>query len=175
MVIGAVEVVYVTTKWRLMTDNVGMSRVIILRHAKAEKIAETDFARPLSQRGHEQARECAKWLRKLVFDIDHAIVSTSIRTKETWEELDLKCPVTFSDEAYNASAEQLVHLIRHVDFGADTILVIAHNPGVTDLAFANGFSGELTTCSAVVIELSTPASQFGLIDGNLGQIFTPKS
>ena len=152
-----------------------MSRVIILRHAKAEKIAETDFVRPLSRRGHEQAKECAFWITQLPFSIDCAIVSTAMRTNETWRELNLKCPVTFTDEAYNASAEQLVHLIRHVDLGAENILVIAHNPGVTDLAFANGFSGELSTCSAVVIEIDTPASQFGLIEGNPAQTFTPLS
>lgn len=150
-----------------------MNRVIILRHAKAEKMAETDFARKLTDRGHEQARECAQWIKELPFTIDHAIVSSSARTRETWDDLKLKCPVTFSDDAYNASAEQLVHLVRHTDDNSQTVLVIAHNPGVSDLAFANGFGGELATCAAVVIEVDQTLAQFGLVDGLPAQVFEP--
>ena len=150
-----------------------MSRVIILRHAKAEKLAETDHARPLSKRGLEQVRACRQWLLDLPFQVDFAIVSSSVRTMQTWQGLELSNPVLITDEAYNASAEQLVHLIRHSDHVHETVLLIAHNPGVSDLAFANGFHGELATCGAVVIEIDGTLSQFGLVDGAPAQVFTP--
>lgn len=150
-----------------------MHRVIILRHAKAEQFAETDHARPLSNRGHQQAKECSEWLKTLPFTIDHALVSSSKRTTETWEDLNLKCSVTLTDEAYNASAEDLVHLIRHTNSQLLNLLVIAHNPGVSDLAFANGFAGELSTCSAVVIECEGELVQFGLIESKPAETFRP--
>lgn len=150
-----------------------MSRVIILRHAKAEKLAETDFARPLSQRGHQQTKECRNWISGLPFKIDQALVSSSLRTRETWEDLKLQCPVAFSDDAYNASAEQLVHLIRQFNDGTETILIVGHNPGVTDLAFAHGFHGELATCAAVVINLDGDLAHCGLIEGDPAQVFEP--
>lgn len=151
-----------------------MKRIVILRHAKAEKFAETDHARSLSERGHAQAKQCAKWIATLPFEISAAIVSSSVRTTQTWQDLDLKCPVLFTADAYNASAEQWVHLVRECDPDVQTLLIIGHNPGVSDLAFAHGYSGELSTCAAVVIELAEGWQQFGLHDGQSAQTFVPE-
>lgn len=151
-----------------------MKRIVILRHAKAEKLAQTDHERPLSERGHEQAQQCAKWLGSLAFAIDGAIVSSSERTTQTWQDLHLHCPVLTTDDAYNASAEQWVHLIRECEPGVENLLIIGHNPGVSDLAFAHGFARELSTCAAVVIELEQTWQQFGLLDGQPKQSFEPE-
>lgn len=151
-----------------------MKRIIILRHAKAEKLAQTDFARPLSPRGHEQVLQCATWLDTLAFEIDSAIVSSSMRTTQTWQDLQLSCQLQVTDDAYNASAEQWVHLIRECGHEVNTLLIVGHNPGLSDLAFANGYAGELSTCAAVVIELKESWQQFGLQDGNVIQTFAPE-
>jgi len=151
-----------------------MKRIIILRHAKAEKLAQTDFARPLSPRGHDQAKQCAKWLQTLPFTIDSAIVSSSARTSSTWDDLNLNCPVHFADDAYNASAEQWVHLIRECGQEVNTLLIVGHNPGVSDLAFAHGYAGELSTCAAVVIELKESWQHVGLQGGRTAQTFVPE-
>ncbi len=151
-----------------------MKRIVILRHAKTEKLAETDKVRRLTERGHEQAKQCAKWIASLPFEIDSAIVSTATRTTQTWEELGLSCPVKFSDDAFNASAEDWVHLIRGCTEDVETLLFVGHSPGVTDLAFAHGFTGELSPCDAVVIELDEPWQQFGLHGGRVAQTFEPE-
>ncbi len=150
-----------------------MRRLIVMRHAKADPHAETDFLRPLSRRGHQQAQECAKWIRKLPFEIDVALVSSALRTAQTWEELNLECSVNLLDDAYNASAETLVHLIREFAGDSQTLLVVGHNPGISDLAFANGYPTELSTCASVVIECSADWNQFGLIEGLPAQTFNP--
>jgi len=151
-----------------------MNRIVILRHAKTEKLAETDKVRRLTERGHEQAKQCAKWIATLPFEIDSAIVSTATRTTQTWEELNLTCPVTFSDDVYNASAEEWVHLIRDYAQDTQTLLLVGHNPDVSDLAFAHGFPGELSPCDAVVIELNEPWQHFGLHGGRVSQTFEPE-
>lgn len=151
-----------------------MKRIVILRHAKTEKLAETDKVRRLTERGHEQAKQCAKWIANLPFEVNLAVVSTATRTTQTWEELDLKCPVEFSDDAYNASAEDWVHLIRGVDEDIQTLLFVGHSPGVSDLAYAHGFTGELSPCNAVVLELDGSWQQFGLHGGRVAQTFVPE-
>ena len=151
-----------------------MKRIVILRHAKTEKLAESDKVRRLTERGRNQAKQCAEWIESLPFEIDSAIVSTATRTTQTWEELGLACPIRFSDDAYNASAEQWVHLIRECAPEVENLLIIGHNPGVSDLAFAHGFASELSTGAAVVIELAQTWQQFGLHDGQPQQSFAPE-
>ena len=151
-----------------------MKRIIILRHAKAEKLAATDHERPLSARGHEQAQQCSTWISALPFAIESAIVSSSMRTTQTWQDLHLHCPALTTDDAYNASAEQWVHLIRECGQEVNTLLIVGHNPGVSDLAFAHGYAGELSTCAAVVIELKESWQQFGLQGGRTAQTFVPE-
>ena len=151
-----------------------MNRIVIMRHAKAEKLAQTDHERQLSDRGHEQAQQCANWISTLPFAIDSAIVSSSMRTTQTWQDLQLRCPVQITNDAYNASAEQWVHLIRECAPAVENLLIVGHNPGVSDLAFAHGFASELSTGAAVVIELAQSWEQFGLHDGQPKQSFVPE-
>lgn len=151
-----------------------MKRIVILRHAKTEKLAESDKVRRLTERGHDQAKQCAEWIASLPFEIDFAIVSTATRTTQTWEVFELACPVQFSDDAYNASAEQWVHLIRECGPEVENLLIIGHNPGVSDLAFAHGFASELSTGAAVVIELAQTWQHFGLHGGRVSQTFEPE-
>jgi len=151
-----------------------MKRMVILRHAKTEKLAESDKVRRLTERGHDQAKQCAEWIASLPFEIDFAIVSTATRTTQTWEGLHLLCSVKTTDDAYNASAEQWVHLIRECGPEVENLLIIGHNPGVSDLAFAHGFASELSTGAAVVIELAQTWQQFGLHDGQPQQSFVPE-
>ena len=150
-----------------------MKRLVIMRHAKAEQFAETDFARPLSERGHEQTRQCKKWLSKLNFEIDFALVSSAKRTKQTWEDLGLSCDSELTDRGYNASAEQWVNLIRHSGLSCENLLVVGHNPGLTDLAFALGSDLELGTCGAVVVELDADWPEFGLVSATVSDAFSP--
>lgn len=151
-----------------------MKRLVILRHAKAEKFAVTDHARPLSDRGHEQAHQCSKWIHELPFVIESAIVSSSTRTAQTCQDLKLNCSVQLAAAAYNASAEQWVHLIRECQNEVENLLIVGHNPGLSDLAFAHGYAGELSTCAAVVIELEPDWQQFGLHAGKPAQTFVPE-
>ena len=151
-----------------------MKRLVFLRHAKAEQIAETDFARPLSERGHDQTSQCRKWLGKLSFEIDWAIVSSAKRTAQTWADLELACPVDLSDRGYNASAEQWVNLIAHSGLDCQNLLIIGHNPGLSDLAFALGAESELGTCGAAVFELDGDWANFGLTPARMIEQFSPK-
>jgi len=144
-----------------------------MRHAKAQPDAETDFLRPLSKRGHEQAAQCAQWIESLPFVVDAALVSAALRTTQTWEGLQIECAVKFTQDAYTDHVETLVHLVREFGAEAESLLLVGHNPGISDLAFANGYAQELSPCTAVVVEITTDWSQFGLIEGTPAQVFIP--
>src|SRR5438094_761470 len=64
-----------------------MDRLILLRHAKAENDAPSgdDFDRPLAPRGRREAAAMAGQLAALGIRPDLALVSPSLRTRETWE------------------------------------------------------------------------------------------
>jgi phosphohistidine phosphatase len=136
-----------------------MPFVYVLRHAKAEKQAETDHARELSEKGDSQALTLATWLVQSGITFDQVIVSDSARTMETLELLDLACIISVAKNAYNASAQTLGKLIR--ESGAqDSVLVIAHNPGVSELCHQAGHSSELRTCELVILDCGVELLEF---------------
>lgn len=136
-----------------------MPFVYVLRHAKAHKHGETDHARKLSEKGELQALNLATWLVQSGIVFDQVIVSDSARTMETLELLELKCQISVAKDAYNASAQTLGELIR--ESGAqESVLVIAHNPGVTELCQPAGHYPELQTCGLVILECPTSLAEF---------------
>jgi phosphohistidine phosphatase SixA len=136
-----------------------MPFVYVLRHAKAEKDGRTDHSRKLSEKGESQALALSTWLVQSGIAFDQVIVSDSARTMETLELLELECQINVAMNAYNASAQTLGELIR--ESGAqESVLVIAHNPGVSDLCQRAGYEFELRTCELVILECSTSISEF---------------
>lgn len=136
-----------------------MPFVYVLRHAKAEKDGRTDHSRKLSEKGESQALALSTWLVQSGIAFDQVIVSDSARTMETLELLELECQINVAMNAYNASAQTLGELIR--ESGAqESVLVIAHNPGVTELCQPAGHYPELQTCGLVILECPTSLSEF---------------
>ena len=66
-------------------------RLVILRHAKAEPFAQTDLARQLTARGRASAHDVGRHLQEAGFVPDVALVSTAVRTRETWAEVAEGC------------------------------------------------------------------------------------
>lgn len=116
-----------------------MKTLSIVRHAKTERpdAYDRDALRPLTKRGHKDARRMAEWLARLDPAIDWVISSTSVRTRETMAEfshaLKLPNPVSWQEEAYLAAPEVLLDLLRQVPNRATHAMLLGHNPGVTEL------------------------------------------
>lgn len=116
-----------------------MQRLILMRHAKAERDAASgrDRDRPLSSRGHAEAALIARTLAERGWRPDTALVSAAVRTRETWETAsdafgDVELHV--EDALYDAEAEAIRALIEGVEEQAGCLIVVAHNPGVQQLA-----------------------------------------
>jgi phosphohistidine phosphatase len=116
-----------------------MKRLILLRHAKAERSAPSgrDFDRPLSPRGLNEAARAGRVLAAAGLIPDVVLVSAATRTVQTWSQASPALPdakVQVRQDLYNASSERL-HAAARAEHDAKTVLVIAHNPGIGDLAY----------------------------------------
>jgi phosphohistidine phosphatase len=143
-----------------------MKRLALLRHAKAE-LARADLPdadRNLSARGRIEAREAAQCLAKSGLPIDALLVSPAVRTRETAHivitELDLNPQPQFEPALYLASPEVLWHALRRCPQSLETVLMIGHNPGLSEFArqFAPGHAHvELHTAGLCSVEFGLEA------------------
>lgn len=111
-------------------------RLILMRHAKSDwkSPAQGDHERPLNARGRGAAKALGHWLGAEKYLPDQALVSSATRTRETFDGLDLACPVRFLPELYHADPEEMLRILRTA--GEGVILMLGHNPGTGALAEA---------------------------------------
>jgi len=113
-------------------------RLILLRHAKSDWPDVPDQDRPLAKRGRRDAPRIGRWLHEHGYQPDVAVVSAAARTRQTWDlvapELGGSPAVRFEPRAYAASALTLLYLVQELPERYRTALLIAHNPGLSELA-----------------------------------------
>ena len=153
-------------------------RLVILRHAKAERGGTTDHERPLSSRGRADAIAAGRWLAESKLAPDLVLCSSATRARETWvlaaTELEDGIPTTYERGVYNADVAELMPLLRETPDEVATLLLIGHNPGLHYLVLALAGSGaeallreaqeHLATAGLAVIEFS--GSWSALADGS---------
>lgn len=112
----------------------------LLRHAKAKTglPGQNDHDRPLSQRGRRSAKALAEHLAKAKPQPALVLVSSALRTCQTWEGLKAafaaETPTRFERQLYLASAKALLKVLQGCDENESAVLLIAHNPGLEVLA-----------------------------------------
>lgn len=136
-----------------------MSRLYILRHAQAEP-GMRDHSRQLTQYGKLQSQMMGQWLKLNLHELDLAIVSSSRRTSQTFAGLGLDIEMVSDDRAYNAGSRQLEQLVRELGAGHEDVMIVGHNPGVSDLANRAGYPQAMSPCTAVILEFNEPMDQF---------------
>jgi phosphohistidine phosphatase len=173
------------------SDITAMRRLMILRHAKAERIGpgERDRDRKLAKRGTSDAPSIGAYMARHRLVPDLALVSPAARCQETWTLVAAafaKTPKTINDERlYNASAKRLIGVIAETG-SARCILLVGHNPAMHDLAVELIASGEvearervsekLPTLGLVVIDLALDEwSQLHPHAGRLDRFISPRS
>ena len=149
-------------------------QLVIMRHAHAQNQGPAgDHSRPLSSHGHAQVHETASFLKSHQLDVDYAIVSDAVRTTETFADLDIQAQVEFSKRAYNASTQTLSQLVSESPEECETVMVVAHNPGITDLALSCGYNDVMSTGTAVIVEWDGVPSDFISADKHVIASFSP--
>lgn len=116
-----------------------MRTLILFRHAKAERSAESglDHDRALTDRGRADAALMGRVLSERGIHPDLALVSTATRTRQTYEtaaEHFGDVEVRHEKRLYNASVPTLRALIEAAEADGETVVVVAHNPGLHELS-----------------------------------------
>ena len=101
-----------------------------------------------------------QWLKLNLHELDIAIVSSARRTQQTFDGFELGIEKLTEDRAYNASGSTLEALIRELGAGHEDVMIVAHNPGVSDLAHSAGYPQPLPPGSCVILEFNEPMAQF---------------
>ncbi|MDO5727904.1 MAG: histidine phosphatase family protein [Bowdeniella nasicola] len=117
-----------------------MKHLVLLRHAKAEPIGELgDHLRAVSAPGRQQARALGPMIRTHCGEVDTVLVSSALRTKETYRLLaaaDEPWPDGRSlDAIYDAGPRELIALLgQEISEDTATVMVVGHEPTMSSLA-----------------------------------------
>lgn len=153
-----------------------MTTLVLLRHAKsAWPDGVADLERPLADRGRRDAPVAGRWLREHV-RVDLVVCSPAVRTRQTWrlvaEELDATPEFLVDERVYDASVADLVAVVRELPASAATVLVIGHNPGLSELG---GTTTELRTSAVAVLRGDVAWADAGPGSYSLVECETPRA
>ncbi|MCB1668707.1 MAG: histidine phosphatase family protein [Porticoccaceae bacterium] len=117
-----------------------MKFITFVRHAKSSWKDRTipDMSRPLNQRGRSNVPEMGGRLEYRRIKVEHLYTSPALRATET--AVLLATTLRFPKECiehvsglYSFNYEDLLLWLRSLPRGQDNIVVVAHNPAITDL------------------------------------------
>ncbi|MBT5944371.1 MAG: histidine phosphatase family protein [Rhodospirillaceae bacterium] len=117
-----------------------MKRLILLRHGSSEwpESGHEDSDRPLTKVGCAECLQVAHWLNEHDLAPDHALVSSALRTRQSWElvhdNLERAPSFDVHDDLYLAAPGTLLARISALSDTVECALVLAHNPGIEELA-----------------------------------------
>lgn len=117
-----------------------MKRLILLRHATAAwtENGGADSDRTLTDVGRAECVAQANWLAASGHPPQHALVSAATRARETWdimrEHLSPRPLYDVHEDLYLAEPDTLLAHIETLPDHAETAIVVAHNPGIENLA-----------------------------------------
>lgn len=115
-----------------------MKKVIILRHAQADyAFSGGDFDMPLSSHGENEATLIANYMLKKSYTPDFIYCSAAKRTQMTLAAIreDLSGIKTdIRKDFYLADTGFLYEELKAADDNYDTVMIIAHNPGLHSFA-----------------------------------------
>lgn len=139
-----------------------MKRLILVRHAKSswKDAVLADIDRPLSGRGKREAPRMGIFLAQQGLRPDIILSSPARRARKTAKLLAEEIPgagehLHFDPALYAASTTVLLERVRALDEAWQHVMLVGHNPGLTD--FANLLTAigidNLPTCSVLVADL----------------------
>lgn len=112
--------------------------LVLLRHANAEGWADTDADRVLAPHGVDAAGRVGSWLHEQGIRPDRALVSSAVRTQQTWSIVAEHAGWTLAPDVeaglYTAGPDAALDLVRLTDESVETLLLLGHNPTIHYLA-----------------------------------------
>jgi len=154
--------------------------LIVLRHAKAAwPEGVPDVERPLAPRGIAEAPLAGRWLRENAPEVNLVLRSPAVRVAQTWELVALELGYAPATEEvfrlYSATTQTLIDVVRGLPEAADTVLLVGHNPEISELASAlSGSEVELKTSSIAMLTANGTWSDAGNSWATLTSLVTPR-
>jgi len=166
--------------------------LILMRHSKSswDNSYKDDFDRPLNSRGRENAQMVAKHIHSWGFKPELTLCSSALRCKQTLELIipyfPKKMHIRYLDELYLAPETAILEIIKSIKLSIDQMLVIGHNPGLSDLSQSLIYSSnkkndyfetqQFPTSAASIFEMSINNwVNFKLSESKIIDFVTPKN
>ncbi|MCA9951024.1 MAG: histidine phosphatase family protein [Anaerolineales bacterium] len=160
-----------------------MKTLLILRHAKSswDNMYLSDFERPLSKRGKDDAPRMGEVLRREELVPDLIISSAAKRAVATAQLAARACEyeneITFTRDFYHADPDSYIEVLSEVDDEVASVMVVGHNPGIEELVEQiSGVWERMPTAALAQIQL--PIERWGDLtfdtSGELITVWRPK-
>jgi phosphohistidine phosphatase len=141
-----------------------MRTLVLMRHAKSDYPAGVaDHDRPLAARGIREAALAGDWLRSTLPAIDAVLCSTAARTRETLDRTGIAAPVNYLQQLYDATVGAMLDQINRVDDDVATLLVVGHEPTVSQVALGLAARPASSTDAVGRIEMKFPTSGIAVL------------
>ena len=166
-----------------------MKTLHLIRHAKSswDIDGQKDIDRALNKRGRKACEIMAQRIVDAGCNFQNIFCSPAVRAQETIERLakalaprEINWDV--DHELYTFDAGDLLKWLKSIDNTLDELLLVGHNPAITELTnflggdlLGNRFIANVPTCGYVQLDLDITA--WSEIDSNSGAIkmfLTPK-
>jgi phosphohistidine phosphatase len=139
-----------------------MLQLLLLRHAKTERSSpDGDHGRALTKRGMTDSVLIGRYLHEHKLVPDRALVSDSLRTRQTYDlavpEFHRKVDAVVENELYLADSLTLLRAILQTPAEVNRLLVVAHNPGIAELAHSLSASGDAAAIAGLFENFPTAA------------------
>ncbi|MEN8213642.1 MAG: histidine phosphatase family protein [Pseudomonadota bacterium] len=140
-----------------------MKTLALVRHAKSswDHPGLADFERPLNKRGRRDAPRMGSRLAEHYIRPDLIVSSPAVRALTTAEVIASHIGYQPSEiindrRVYHASSSELLAVIREFDARHQTVMLVGHNPGLTDLVEQLAYAGitNIPTCGIVMLGFS---------------------
>lgn len=159
-----------------------MKTLYLLRHAKSswDDPSQTDFERPLNQRGLKAAPLMGEFMAKNGFEPSVIVSSPAMRAKTTAQLVkdagSFSADIIFKKSIYEASPNALRQIVAEISNEHSSAMLVGHNPGIE--GFIHYLTGQLEpmpTAALAVIELEIENwAEINDGCGNLLSVYRPK-
>ena len=137
-----------------------MKTLLLLRHAKSSRDVPdlSDHDRPLNDRGRQAAKQVGRFLRDEDLVPDLILCSTAVRARKTAQKAAKACDypraIELEERLYLANSHAHYAVLRGVDTGCKRVLLVGHNPGISE--FLNQLTSaeeEMPTAGLAIVTL----------------------
>ncbi|HYX40982.1 MAG TPA: histidine phosphatase family protein [Pyrinomonadaceae bacterium] len=135
-----------------------MKTLLLMRHAKSSWAdpGQPDFERPLNERGQKAAPLMGRFMRQRSLQPDLVISSPAARARQTAElalaAAEFTCETRSDARIYEASAAQLLEVVREIEEQISIALLVGHNPSMEEFVhLLTGASERMPTAALACV------------------------